>query len=252
LNTLENLIDQIENFSQFSDADKIRFFAWYLNSKLGKEFFVSSDIRDCFDQLKLKRPSNINPFLNSMTNSKTPTLLKNKVGYYLEKRIRDQYEEKYGKRITTIKVDRILSDLPTLITSPSEKIFLEEAINCYKAKAFRAAIVMTWILVYDHLCNYILDNSIVLNDFNNQLPKSFPKARIRTIIRKDDFSELKESEVLQVCRSANIISNDLNKILKEKLDKRNSAAHPSTITIFPHTTEEFIIDIINNVLLKLL
>ena len=248
---LEEIVNQIDNFSQYTDADKIRFFAWYLNSKVGQEFFTSSNIRECFDQLKLKRPSNINPFLYSMTISKPPDLLKNKFGYFLEKRIRDEYEEKFGKRVSTIKVDKILLDLPSMISNSSEKIFLEEAINCYRVKAFRAAIVMTWMLVYDRLCNYILNNLNILNNFNMQLPKSFPKARILKIDKKDDFGELKESEVLQVCRSANIISNDLNKILKEKLDKRNSAAHPSTILIFPHTTEEFIIDIINNVFLRL-
>ena len=42
------------------------------------------------------------------------------------------------------------------------------------------------------------------------------------------FTELKESEVLQVCRSANIITNDFLKILGEKLDKWNTAVHPST------------------------
>jgi hypothetical protein len=57
---------------------------------------------------------------------------------------------------------------------------------------------------------------------------------------------------LQVCRSANIITNDLLKILREKLDKRNTAAHPSTVEIAPHTAEEYIIDLITNAVLKLL
>jgi len=62
---------------------------------------------------------------------------------------------------------------------------------------------------------------------------------------------LKESEVLQVCRSATLISNDLSKIFRAKLDKRNTAAHPSTVEIAPHTTEEYIIDLITNGVLKL-
>ncbi len=63
--------------------------------------------------------------------------------------------------------------------------------------------------------------------------------------------ELKESEVLQVCRSANIITNDLFKIFKEKLDKRNTAAHPSSVEIAPHTAEEYVIDLVTNAVLKL-
>ena len=109
---------------------------------------------------------------------------------------------------------------------------------------------MSWNLAYDHLCGYMLDAKR-LTYFNTQLPKSFPKARISVITQKEDFSELKESEVLQTCRSANIISNDLLKVLKEKLDKRNTAAHPSNVVISPHTAEEYIIDLITNVLTKL-
>jgi hypothetical protein len=45
----------------------------------------------------------------------------------------------------------------------------------------------------------------------------------------DDFQELKQSQVLQVCKSANIISGSIHKILKEKLERRNIAAHPSGV-----------------------
>lgn len=250
-NILEELVEPIENFSNWSDADKIRFFAWYLHSKVGKDRFITADIRNCYEQLNLNKPSDINPYLFSMSKRKPPEILRNKSGYCLERRIRDIYEEKYGKRLATIKVDQILSELPLKISNPSEKIFLEEAINCHRFKAFRAAIVMTWNLVYDHFCNYIFDNPNILNEFNVQLPKSFPKARISVIVKKEDFGELKESEVLQISRSSNIISNDLNKVMKEKLDKRNIAAHPSSVLIYPHTAEEFIIDILNNVFLKM-
>ena len=112
---------------------------------------------------------------------------------------------------------------------------------------------MTWNLSYHHLCNYVLNNH--LGEFNTYWPTQFQKnhakAKIQMIGKYDDFSELKESEVIQICRAANIITQDVNKILKEKLDKRNSAAHPSSIEIKPHTAEEYIIDLITNVVLKL-
>lgn len=111
---------------------------------------------------------------------------------------------------------------------------------------------MAWNLAYDHLCGYVLNSSSRLANFNSQLLRSFPKARVSAVNNRDDLSDLKESEVLQVCRSANIITTDLLKILKEKLDKRNTAAHPSTVDIAPHTAEEYIIDLIPNVVLKLL
>jgi hypothetical protein len=66
----------------------------------------------------------------------------------------------------------------------------------------------------------------------------------------DDFSELPESKFIELMRSANIISNDVRKILDEKLGTRNSVAHPSGIIFTGHKTTEFALDIINNILFK--
>ncbi len=171
----------------------------------------------------------------------------------MEKRVRDQLEEKYGRRDATIKADKLLTELPSKIPDETERAFLDEAIRCFRAGAFRSCIVMTWNLAYYDLCCYILRNHLAR--FNKQWPISFAKAhekaRISEVTRYDDFEELKESEVIQICKSANIISSGVNKVLKEKLDKRNMAAHPSTITFAPHTAEEFIIDIVTNAISKL-
>ncbi len=112
---------------------------------------------------------------------------------------------------------------------------------------------MAWNLAYDHLCHHVLNKH--LTAFNAQWPLSYPKkyanARIKAVRTRDDFGELQESEMIQICRSANIISNDVYKILNEKLGKRNTYAHPSTVTVVPHTAEEVILDLVNNVVLKL-
>ena len=110
---------------------------------------------------------------------------------------------------------------------------------------------MAWNLAFDHFHRYIFGDAERLSAFNEQLPKSYPKEKIHKISVLADFEELKESQILQVSRSAVLISNDLFKILKEKLDKRNSAAHPSAIEIAPHTAEEYVIDLITNGVLKL-
>jgi hypothetical protein len=250
-NRLEDIVSGISGFSNWTHADKIRFFAWFIYSKRGRERFSPADIRTCYDELSLEKPRDVNPYLAQMLNRKPREVLRDRRGYALERRVRDQLETKYGERVATVQADKLLLDLPTKIPDMAERSFLNEGLQCFRCKAFRAAIVMTWNLSYDHLCRYILNAPIRLTDFNKQLPKTFPKARISSVNIRDDFTELKESEVLQVCRSANIITNDLLKILKEKLDKRNTAAHPSTVEIAPHTAEEYIIDLITNVVLKL-
>lgn len=249
--TVQELVKDIPNFSEWSHADKIKLFAWFIHSQLEKDRFAPADIRSCYGVLSMDQPRDINPYLSHMLNRKPREVLRDKQGYALEKRVRDQHEDKYGKRLATILVDKLLLDLPAKIPNMAERIYLDETIKCFRCGAFRATIIMAWNLAFDHFCHYIFGDAGRLRAFNEQLPKSFPKEKIHKVSLLADFEELKESQILQVSRSAVVISNDLFKILKEKLDKRNSAAHPSTIEIGPHTAEEYVIDLITNGVLKL-
>jgi len=244
---LEGIVSQIPGFAGWRHADKIKFFAWFIHSQRGRDRFSPADIRACYDSLSLERPSDVSPFLTSMLKRRPKEVLKDARGYALETRIREPLETRYGQRAATIQVDKLLSDLPTKVPNIAERDFLKETLICFRHKALRAAIVMTWNLAYDHLCEYVLNKKLA--EFNTQLPKTYPKADISVIATKEDFSELKESQVLQVCRSANITSKDVHKVLKEKLDRRNTYAHPSTITLAPQTAEEYIIELVNNVVL---
>jgi len=55
-----------------------------------------------------------------------------------------------------------------------------------------------------------------------------------------------------VTRSADVISNDVRKILDEKLGTRNSSAHPSAIAIAIKRSKviAFVEDLVENVVLK--
>lgn len=251
--TLEELVNGVSGFSGWRHADKIKFFAWFLHSKRGRERFMPADIKACYVELGLDEPSSIAPFLTAMEQRKPKDVLHNKQGYALEKRVRDELEKKYGQRPAAIQVDKLLMELPAKVQNLAERTFLDETLICYRCKAFRAAIVMAWNLAYDHLCHYVLNKHLAA--FNVQWPKSYQKkhadARIKAVAVRDDFGELQESDVIQICRSANIITNDIYKILNEKLGKRNTYAHPSTVTAIPHAAEEVINDLVTNVVLKL-
>jgi hypothetical protein len=251
---LQELANGISGFSGWSHANKIRFFAWFLHSKRGLSRFSSTNIKDCYVELGMGQPSAVQPFLTAMEKRRPKELLRNADGYALEKNVRDQLEGKYGQRPAAIQVDKLLTELPAKVPNLAERTFLNETLICYRCKAFRAAIVMAWNLAYDHLCHHVLRKHLAA--FNAQWPLSYPKkhanARIKAVATRDDFGELQESEMIQISRSANIISNDVYKILNEKLGKRNTYAHPSTVTVVPHSAEEVILDLINNVVLKLL
>jgi len=242
------IVSTVSDFHSWNHVKKIKLFAWFLHSQ-GKDHFSSTDIRVIYEKLHLDRPANITSMLDQLSEKNPKELLKDSRGYSLVGRLRDEMARKYSARPTAVYVSTLLRELPARVPDLTERTYLDEALACFNAGAFRASIVMCWNLAYDHLCEFVLSKHLA--DFNTQLPKSFPKADITAVSKKDDFQELKESQVLQVCKSANIISGSLHKILKEKLDRRNIAAHPSGVVVAQPTAEEFIKDLIENVVLKL-
>jgi hypothetical protein len=248
--TLEGLLLSIADFNKWQHTDKVKLFAWFLHST-GKAYFQPGDINKCFDEAHIHGPKSISSVLIGLSNKSPKEVLRNASGYRLEKVVRDRFDAQYGTRPAAIHVDKILTDLLAKLTNPSQRTYLEESLLCFRMSAFRAAVVMCWNLSYDHLCQFVISDDGRLTNFNTQLPKTYPKADISSIAKRDDFTELKESQVLQVCKSALLISGSVHKIMKEKLDRRNIAAHPSGVGTFAPTAEEYIKDLVENVVLKL-
>ncbi|HEX9927283.1 MAG TPA: hypothetical protein VGB02_01940 [Pyrinomonadaceae bacterium] len=187
---LEELVNGISNFSNWKDAEKIRFFAWFIHSKKNRERFSSKDIKDCYVELGLNQPSSISSFLYAMENRKPKEVLHNSQGYILEKRVKDDFEKKYGQRQASIQVDALLTELTDKVPDLEERTFLNETLICYKCKAFRAAIVMAWNLAFDHLCHYVLKKHLA--KFNAQYPIRFAnlhkKATMKVVVSRDDLT----------------------------------------------------------------
>lgn len=143
--------------------------------------------------------------------------------------------------------------LPALVPSVEEREFLKEALICYSNGANRAAVVVTWNLTYAHLLRFILTHNLV--DFNAAWPKRYAMehkdCRISAIAKLDDFSEIKEANVIEICRSGAIVTADVFKVLKQCLDTRNSAAHPSSFKVNQVDVEAYISTTVHNVVLAL-
>lgn len=132
-----------------------------------------------------------------------------------------------------------------------ERDFLDEAIKCYEAKAYRAAIIMVWILTMDHLQELIFKRHLAA--FNLELAKvSDKRVKVTKITSGDDFGDIPENKLIELARAAGVINNDVRKILDTKLGIRNSYAHPSNVTLSPVKAAEFIMDLTDNVILKYL
>jgi hypothetical protein len=87
---------------------------------------------------------------------------------------------------------------------------------------------------------------------NAQLPITYKKPKIASLATSEDFSHLKEDEVLTLAKSSGIISVSLHKVLKRNLDRRNDVAHPSGNVVNQANAEDSISDLVQNVVLKLI
>jgi len=248
--TLEEFAQLVPGLSGMSHVDKIKHFGWFLQTHENRQRFTSADIRRCYERLSWAAPTNPSQQLQQMAEKKPPDLLKNTHRFCLERRIKEQLDAKYALRPATIAVEAMLAGLPEKISDDAERLFLSEALVCLRNKAFRATIVMTWNLAYDHLLTWIVARHLAA--FNSAIPRKYPKRAGVAMATKEDFGdEFKEHEVIEVCGTAGIITGNLKKILIEKLTKRNMAAHPSLVEITQFQAEEVISDLVNNVVLKL-
>lgn len=243
-----DFVSSINGFVKLGPSEAVKAFAWYLHTYKSLVTFRAADIIRCFENADLKTPINVAAILNSLSARKNPEVLKSGPNFRLARVTKERLDQTFGLAEKTIQVRKLLAELPQKIPKLDEREFLKETITCFRHEAFRSAIVMSWCLAFDHLCVYILEKH--LDSFNEQFIKSYPKDGF-LITKRDDFQQVLESKVLLISKSAGIITKNLYDLLKEKLDRRNSAAHASSIVFNAPIVEAYISDLIENVVLKI-
>ena len=250
---LEQLVESIAEFNGWGHGEKLKFFAWFIHAKKGEDRFEPASLRACYDDVGIEKPSNIGPYIAMLEKKKPNDMLRDGRGLYIPKHVKDDFEQRYGQRQSTIQVTQLLAELPQRVPDLAQRTFLDEALICFRHAAFRAAMVMAWNLAYHHLCDFVFNNKRA--EFNQRWPVNYPgmhKNGQKQIAKIDDFAdELKESEVIAVCASARIITGDMQNVLTVGLRRRNTAAHPSSATTTSLQAEAHIEDLVLNFLLKL-
>jgi len=248
---LGDFVRQVTSFISKSHAEKIKLFGWFLHTHLGKDRFASSDIRWCYDTANIGVPGNLNRSVDALTEKRPPDMLRDRSGYRLTQPIREQLDRELGSSQTVLIVERMLTDLPGKIGDESERLFLAETLICYRNGAFRAAIVMAWNLAYDHLARWVIADPARLAAFNAGIAKRNVRKAHVVIANRDDFEELKEDEAIDIVGGLPGITGGTKKLLKEKLGRRNTYAHPSTLRVERAQADDMITDLVNNVVLSL-
>lgn len=247
--TLQELVDQVEEFESLPPRDTIRLFVWWLHVHGAREAADNVAVRVCYNQVHLPDPQ-IAKYTGRMMSGTSPDLIKVGSGFKLHRDLRLELDKKYGLHESVVKVMEDLADLPAKVPSLAERTFLDETLTCYRHKAYRAAIVMAWNLAYSHFLHWVLSDAGRLTKFNAAIKTRYPKSSA-VITGYDDFEQLKEFEVIEVANSASLVNSGIVKIMREKLGRRNTAAHPSTVKIIQSQADDVITDLVNNVVLPL-
>lgn len=250
--SLETFVLQIPDLADKKPSEIIDYFVYYLTVIGGHDGAAASQIDGCFDETNLPKYSNTSAYLtrnSKRARGKTPKFVRKSKGVRLERTSELDLQKTLRAGPARIETSHLLRSLLSKVTSPQEKAFLQEAIDCYEIGARRAAVVMSWLLVVNHLFEYVLAHHLAA--FNAVLAANTDKRiKIKAVHKVDDFSEIPEGKFIEFLRSAKVVSNDVRKILDTKLGIRNSTAHPSAVTLSEVKATDFIIDLVDNVVLK--
>lgn len=247
--TVEDFVNGIPNFASKNHPERIKAFGWFLHTDRKQEAFAASEMTKCYQDAHLGEPVNMYRFLVSLTEKKKPELLKDARGFRLAQPVREKLNGELGRTEMVIAVEKMLTGLPGQIADQPERLFLTEALTCYRHGAFRAAIVMVWNLAYDHLCRWVLADPQRVAEFNAGIGKRNTRKAHITITNRVSFEELKEDEVIDILGYRHDFSENLKRMLKEKLGRRNTYAHPSHLIIARSQVDDMITELVNNVVL---
>lgn len=247
---LESFILQVPNFDSISKSGLVDYFVYYLTVIRQQPSASPAEVKNCFERLRIEPYSNISAYLTEKSSrGKGKRYIKKSTKYILERSAELEIQKKLHTGPAKQETSYLLRNLVSELRDKKQQTFLQEAIDCYEIGAKRAAIVLVWILTVNHLFAYIFKNK--LSEFNSVLAANTDRrVKITAVSGIDDFNEIPEGKFIEFCRSAKVISNDVRKILEEKLGTRNSAAHPSGITISEVKATDFVQDLVENVILK--
>jgi hypothetical protein len=215
----------------------------------GRTNFTSGELATAFSDGGVPPPGQLGVQLSRLSRGKSAPIVKYGPGAYaLSVFGQKELQDYLGMTQRATTGQSALTVLVGKIAGEAEQRFLAEAIACVEVNARRAAVVMAWAMTVDHLERYVLNHK--LNEFNGAWGRRTDN-RGRTIAGQDDFLEIRdENAFIEILRSATIITNDVKKILDEKLGFRNTCAHPNDIVIPDSKVLAAIEDLVYNVVLK--
>ncbi|SRR6266540_577002 len=124
------------------------------------------------------------------------------------------------------------------------KSFVMEAIECFEADQYRAAVVFSWAGAVAVLHQHVFLKK--LSEFNAEAVRR--DSKWRTAKQQDDLGRMKEHDFLDVCEAIGVIGKNVKQILQnECLILRNACGHPNSLRIAENSVAAHIEKLIKNI-----
>lgn len=133
------------------------------------------------------------------------------------------------------------------IGDPLTKSFVMEAIYCFEATQYRAAVVFSWAGAVALLHKVVFTTKLI--EFNAEASRR--DAKWRTAKQQDDLGRMKEHDFLDVCEAIGIMGKNVKQLLQNQcLALRNGCGHPNSLSIAENSVAAHIEQLIKNVFSK--
>ncbi len=124
------------------------------------------------------------------------------------------------------------------------KSFVMEAIGCFEAKQYRAAVVFSWAGAVALLHKHVFSNKLA--EINAEAARRH--SNWRNAKQQDDLGRMKEHDFLDACEAIGIIGKSTKQVLQnECLLLRNGCGHPNSMSIAENSVAAHIEKLIKNV-----
>jgi hypothetical protein len=240
----------IRGFDKLSVKSQCLLLAFFLR-RAGDTDFEFSALEKAFSSVGLALPAGaVESELVKHSTGRRSSFVKVEGGRYsLSADGVDEVEE-YLRQIAGLRAGvECLTHLTGKLHPDSEATFMPEVRAALDSSSRRSVVVMFWLVTVDHIQRVVLSRH--LEDFNRAMQRrtEYSSHEIR---KQDDFDEIrKEKHFIEILSSGGIVTHDVRKLLDEKLDFRNTCAHPNAVVITDSKVVAFLEDLTHNVLLKL-
>lgn len=127
--------------------------------------------------------------------------------------------------------------------------YLDEAVDCYEAGAYRGAVLMVWAATIEHIYSAVARKASGFKALEAANVARFGKSNAyRPIRKKNDLLYLNDKNFLLLCEDVGVFNKNARKLLEDKLDTRNRCGHPTGYVLGREEAVVFIESLINNII----